>query len=859
MAEDAAAERELADIGYRGRLLTELAANAADAAGADGVLAIRLDGTVVRFANTGEPLTRDGVESLTALRVSPKATTRSATTVGRFGVGFRATAFADTVVIASTSGSVEFSRARTDELAPGAPSQRLAWPSDAVPPAGFATEVSIDAGDEARALVDGFADQIPDLLVELSALTRIVLDGAVYTRTVDGDHVVIDRDGQELHRWLTARVGATSWMVPIVDGAVRPLDGDVLRSPTATGVELSLPARVITDLPLTPDRRDVHPDADIASAARGYTELVALAPDRDKHLLIPRAALVSGRVDAVLRSAITADLAVARWVPTVDGSAIAPERAWVLRGLSTALAAVLADVMEPLVHPDVSERASAAALTRLGARELGLADVADLLGSTTREPSWWAALYAALGDRVQTGDDAAELGALPVPRVDGRMHFGARGLVVVGGLGPDDGAPDWMPIVHPDAYDPLLDRLGLDRCTVDDVLADRALAAAVDAADDHSDLADTVLRLLALTDGRPVAGLGGLELRGSDGDEWPADELLMPGAPLAAVLTDDSPFGTVADDVVERYGQGPLRALGVGWGFGVVHDSLPTGPDHDLPDEDEWWDGFDVPPERVDAVRDLDLVDPAEWVRALALLADDPTTAGLLDDGYTRWWLRRYAEIDGTALRLLRAVDDTRFVGLFAAVSDIGPALLVGDGPDDSDDAQCWLDALADPTREVSAGVAVRAHAALVAAVRAGRVDVARVDPPAGVRTLAGTVADRPIVVDRPWLTAVIPADRAVLPGVDVDPSDAALLADLLDADLASDVCRALPVAGGRRVDADSSEAVRLAALHGRPAVALVVHERLTVTVDVDGVERTVDVARWVDDAGTEHSVGWNA
>ena len=61
LAEDAAAEDDLARIGYRDRVVTELAANAADAAtitGSPGRLDIRLrdDGTV-SVANTGEPLT----------------------------------------------------------------------------------------------------------------------------------------------------------------------------------------------------------------------------------------------------------------------------------------------------------------------------------------------------------------------------------------------------------------------------------------------------------------------------------------------------------------------------------------------------------------------------------------------------------------------------------------------------------------------------------------------------------------------------------------------------------------------------------------------------------------------------------
>ncbi|WP_132993126.1 sacsin N-terminal ATP-binding-like domain-containing protein [Gordonia zhaorongruii] len=880
MAEDAAAERELSEIGYRGRLLTELAANAADAAAAasvSGRLAVSLDGTVLRFANTGAPLTRDGVESLTALRVSPKShpDVAAATTVGRFGVGFRATAFADRVVVASTTGAIEFSRERTaEETGPGdVPAQRLAWPSSAVSPDGFATEVAVDAGDRATSLYTDFADQIPDLLLELPALERIDLGESTFTRRIDGDQIQIVCDGRTVQSWYAARTERTVWMVQAVDGAIVPVERDVLRSPTPTGVELTLPARVIADLPLTPDRRDVHPDADIAAAAAGYTQLVELVPDEQKHLLIPSPALTAGRVDGQLRAAIMGELAAARWVPTVVGDALAPDRAWVLPGLTEALGTVLGEVLEPLARPDVSHRPASAALVRLGARELGLADLADHLSGVQREPGWWRDLYAALADRVHTADDAAELGALPVPRTDGRTHRGARGVFVLDGLSAGSGdavAPDWMPIVEPDAYDPLLDRLGLEHRSIADILADPALQAAVDNADDHRDLADTVLRLISLGDLDTVpAHLGRLELPATDGDDWPADELLLPDAPVRTVLIADSPFGTLDPAVIERYGSAAVRALGAGWGFGVVHDDVATGPDHDLPDEDEWWDAFDVPPDRVDAVRDLDLVDPDKWVDALVLLTEDPRTENLLSTGYTHWWLRRFAEIDGIALRNLRADRDSpdeMFAPVPAelaepAVADAVAPLLVAAAPDDTDDAQFWLDALADPARRISAGVAARAHAALAVACRTGVVDVAAIAPPAGVRTLAGTVTDVPVVLDRPWWIAAVPADRAVLAGPVVEAVAAREIADLLDADVASEVCRAVVVGGGEPVDADSPEAVEFGVTTGRPLTGRVLfHDRLVVAVAIgddgdsdDDTEREVRVPYWVDEAGSVH------
>ncbi|MGB3696719.1 MAG: hypothetical protein WBA05_04745, partial [Gordonia sp. (in: high G+C Gram-positive bacteria)] len=729
LAEDAAAEAELIEIGYRDRLFTELAANAADAAAAAGIVgrvSVRTDGTRVHVANTGAPLTADGVRSLTALRVSPKHRADGAdgrATVGRFGMGFRATSLAECVVIASTTGTIEFDAARTAEtvaaLVPGAdldrlPTQRLAWPVASAPAAGFDTEVTLHLGEAQSAadLVASAAAQAADLLLELESIDRIDIDGHRYERRADGDDVVIDLDGVEHRRWLTARAAGARWLVPVSGGRLRPLSADVLRSPTATDIELTLPARVITDLPVTPDRRELHPDAEVAAAAEGYPELVAAAPDDQKHLLIPPPALAAGRVDAALRQAIRDRLAHARWVPSATGEALAPDRTWVLPGLTAELASLLGEVVEPLAHPDVSDRVTASLLVGLGARQLGLAEVADLLaGVDVDDPKWWARLYAALSASVADARDAEELATLPVPRADGRMHVGCRGLFLIDGLDAVDDPPvlSWVPTVALEAYDPLLERLGLTRITAAQALEHPGLPAELDGADDHDDLADTVLRLLAMPDaGRAPAELGALELRGADGEYWPADELLLPGGPLAGVLVPDSPFGTVDEALVDHYGAEALRRLGVGWGFSVIVDPAPVAPDHDLPDEEQWWDTHDVPPEELAAVRDLDLVDPDRWPEALALLAADEQTAPLLAGGYTRWWLRRYAEIGGTPLRHLRGVDDPTLKGLFdpVAVPEAAAGLLAGAAPDDADDAQAWLDALADPARTVAPGVA---------------------------------------------------------------------------------------------------------------------------------------------------------
>jgi hypothetical protein len=123
LREDANAEEDLALGGYRDRLVVELAQNAADAAArADvpGVLALTLrqdgpDGPVLVAANTGEPLTADGVQSLATLRASAKAP--DGETVGRFGVGFSAVlAVTDEPAVLSRTGGVRFSLADSTAL-----------------------------------------------------------------------------------------------------------------------------------------------------------------------------------------------------------------------------------------------------------------------------------------------------------------------------------------------------------------------------------------------------------------------------------------------------------------------------------------------------------------------------------------------------------------------------------------------------------------------------------------------------------------------------------------------------------------------------------------------------------------------
>ncbi len=850
-----------------------------------GALRVHLHGNVLHVANTGAPLDRDGVHALTALRASGKSTG-----VGRFGVGFTAVlAVSDDVELRSTTGSLLFSADHTraeiesaglEVPAVGAPALRLAWATDERPSAGFDTEVVLRLrpdlhGPGVAALLARFAAEAVDLLLELPALESIEIDGTVLRRTARdlGDGLVELTVGHTT--WWQYETGSVRWLVPVVDGRVLPVTGDVLRAPTRSDEELSLPALLIADVPMQPDRRRILPGASLADIVRGYAGFVASLP-RDQRLdLVPLPGFARGEVDAALREALVQELRTQPWVPAADPDAddLVPTRATVVSELTGELADALADVVPGLVDPQLSGPRFASALAAVDVHRIGLARIAELLGGHEREPSWWHTLYGALEPLVVDALTVEELAAVPVPLADGRTVTGPRTTVTGTDLGHTlDGATaalDWVRLVHPDAAHPLLNRLGAERATAGDLLTDPALRARIEDIDYDdptaaTELVSVVLALvgLATPDARP-AWLGELPLPDADGDLVPADELLLPGAPLADVLVEDSPFGTVDPALVDRVGEEPLRALGVGWGFALLRAELPTGPEHDLDDEHTWWDTLADDPETLIAVRDLDLVDPARWPRALTLLADDPDTAAALSDrdGYTAWWLRRHAEVDGRPLGLLRAPDDDTFAGLLDVLDHpAAPALAPALAPasvDDTELAAVLLDRLADPERTATPDVVTRTHRLLAAAAARGVLDLDELGLPARVRSLAGTVTepDVALVLDRPHLGAVVPSERIVLGAFDT----ASALADLLDLPLASAAIHA-EVLGDGDVSAWDREpdAVLACAALGLPLPngPVVVHDDLVVRLTGAG-EGDVAVPWWVDDAGRTHFRRW--
>jgi hypothetical protein len=813
LREDTNAEEDLVLGGYRDRLLIELAQNAADAAGTGGTLRVSLVDGELRVANTGEPLTRQGVEALASLRASAKQHG-----VGRFGVGFAAVlTVCDAPRIVSTTGSVAFDveRTRREAGADRVPVLRLPWPTDETPPDGFTTEVRLPLRDPVD--LDEFRRQAVDILLSLDSLTRLEIGGDVWWR-----------DGADIHgpdgvtRWVVvrdhgelppdpvlggeARLQWTICWALQVDGGPLPRDTDVLYAPTPTDERLSLPVRLIASLPVEPSRRRIRPgvatDHVLDAAARAYPRLLdQLEPDeRPKIVPLPRFPL--SEVDEKLRDGVLRQLRVSPWLPSAleDGKPLTPAEARLLPVPSKELADSVAPYIPGLVQAEFVEQLSA--LAALDVVQLRLSDVVDALTGIARPPTEWRALYQAL-DKIVDNDPSAvdDLGALPVPLADGRTVPGPRGVLVAD---LDLSSMEGVHVVHPDAVHPLLERLGARHGGAEELLAtmrsevEHSLEDAESGLDTGA-LVNTVLRLVTEAGVRPgdEPWLGALALRDVDGDPRRADELALPGTKFLTVLADDSPVGVLADDIAAQWSPPVLAAVGVLDGFTVVVDEAPVGPDHDLADEADWWDDQPEPPARMEAIRDLDLVADDAWPTAIRLLASEPDTWRVMRGGYTAWWIAHHALLAGEPPAHWRLPDASELTGLYdVAPTDLEAHLqeLMGVRAElvveSTEDAEDLLDRLSDPARTITRGTIRRAYVALAEAVRDGVVDPADLDPPPEVRTADGEVTDNGAVLDAPWLAPV--TDGYVAIDVDlVTP-----LAELLDIPLASEAAPAGPEGG---------------------------------------------------------------
>ncbi|MGV9821583.1 sacsin N-terminal ATP-binding-like domain-containing protein [Nocardia xishanensis] len=924
LREDAATEADLVRAGYRDRLLTELAQNAADAAakaGVPGEVRVRLDGRTLSIANTGAALDLSGVHALTALRASGKA---EATAVGQFGVGFTAVlAVSDDIEFRSTTGSLHFSRDRTREAlresgiaTPNAvlsdrladadraastfqpPALRLTWPVEACPAEGFDTEVVVRlrADVDADALLAAMREEAADLLLELPALQSLRIGDDEFTSVVrelgDGlEELRVTGPDEAGRTWWQFRTPRARWLLPLRDGKPHAAPHDVLRAPTRSDEELSLPALLIADIRMQPDRRRLLPGARVAELASGYADFARALPPADRLVLVPTPGFARSEADGLLREALVRELQTHSWLPVVDQKADAdtpnaggladdlgldtsygmdsgrvviptavPTRASVFPSLTSELARLLDDVIGPLVIPELSSSAHAEALAVLDVHRLGLARLAELSAGVERPPAWWREWYAALEPFVVDPLTAEELGALAVPLADGRLVTGPRTVVLDDML--ELAIPlHWARLVHPEATHPLLSRLGARSATAEDLLADPALHADLSDHPDDPDLVDAVLRLAAHADPDALPPwLGMIELPDGTGELLPADELLLPEAPLYALLVEDAPLGTVAEEVVAEYGAQALRAIGVGWDFGIVAESDPTGPDHHLDDEEAWWAGLAEEPAEFVAVRDLDLVDDIAWPDALHQLLAEPRTRRLLTDpdGYTAWWLRRHARLDGIPLGHHRHPRDTEFAGLLPefAVPGLSHAdlevlrtVLANPERITPELADALLAALADPASNPEPEVVSRAHRHLAAA--ADRLDLTELELPERVRTLSGAAvpAAEAMVLDLPWFGLVLPPDRVVFG----DQETASGLATLLDLPLASESVTAEVLGAGLRASWSAAPlGVVLRQLFSLPPQEgeLVLHEDLRVRLS-GAMSGTVSVPWWRSGAET--------
>jgi hypothetical protein len=915
--------------------LAQNAADAAVRAGVRGRLALSLrDGTLVA-ANTGAPLDAAGVAALSTLRASSKREPAAGArrdareaVVGRFGVGFAAAAaVSDEPHIASLTGAVAWSRTAAGNLVRGIPSLaaeldrrsgqlpvlRLPFAATGVPPDGFATAVTLPLRDEAAVLLVErlLAETGPAIMLALPALADIEIetngttrlltathDGAGVTITVDGavgrwrtsgaegradERLLADRPAEERARpsW------SVRWAIPVVadsDGRDVPAGrlpagvSAVVHAPTPTDERLGLPALLLASFPLSPDRRHVAPgpltDFLLNQAAEVYAGLLSsLAPGAGLLDLVP-APVGQGALDGQLRDRIARLLPDSAFLPSAEsaGRRVRPRDAVVLDASMPRLTGCIAPVLPDLIagparHP---------ALAVLGVRRLRLAELADMLASLDRDPAWWRDLYEVLAAAEPA--EIGELGALPVPLADGRLARGPRGLLLPGpGLEHAQSLTALgFRVVHSGATHPLLARLGAVEATPQSVLADPAVRAAVEASYDEEDpepIADAVLSLVAAARLRPddYRWLADLALPGADGEWYPANELMLPGSPLAGVVGSDNPFGTVSPAVLERYGADTLEAVGVLSSFSllVAEDVVMDAPDLDLDGAAEWAADVRarlaprgvplVAPELL-AVRDLELVDPQRWPLALTLLAAPSLRAALVEptrvllaDGryadvpsYTSWWLRSHPVLGGRRPGEMRAAEaDPLLAGLYdeaelSVDAQFGRALGIrtslAELLAEPGGANELVTRLADPARPVTRTQLRALWIALSA--------VADLEPPDRVRAVLRdevVVADAAdaLVLDAPDLWPLVAGHPLVLAPYYLAPK----LADLLDLPLASEDVTGQVESTPQRV---AVPAIARAVLPEAPA-EYYAHDRLVV----DGT-----AVSWRYTAGAVHAAG---
>ncbi|MBF8191328.1 hypothetical protein ITP53_37640 [Nonomuraea sp. K274] len=750
----------------------------------------------------------------------------------------------------------------------------LRLPFEAPPldvPEGFDTLVRLPLRDSSAlgAVRRMLAETSPALLLGMPALEviEIELDGSVRRVAAEGWHVVSDSGeftAEEVGLLFADRpteerarpYWSLRWAVPVTGtgepGPPPAAVPSVVHAPTPSDEPLDLPALLIASFPMATDRRHVAKgpltDFLVGRVADAYVRLLQELPRTPKLLDLVPSLMGKGELDARIRRAVLDRLPGMPLLPALSAPAPAvrtpsfadaevyepdaewrvehPARepegdVWLVAGREAAvvpgsgeLLVKIADFVPGLLPAGWPARHPA--MTALGVRRVELSDVVDLLSGEAveaRESSWWRSLYDVL-----PVDDPESLAALPVPLTDGRLVRGPRGtLILTDGGGELDLSPLGLRIVHPDAAHPTLLRLGGAEATPRTILDDPLTKAAVSQSFDNPDPEPVARAVLSLVEASGLVPgeapwLAELALRGTDGELYPAGELMLADGALAGVLEQDTHLGVAAPELEETYGSRVLAAAGVLDGFAVVHDADvlldPDDCDHDLDGEADWLDHvldllpeLDVPPLVAEfvAVRDLELV--ADWRAALALLTRPPLraalhplrVAGVEVPSYTAWWLAGHPVLDGRRppeLRLPGA--DPLLQGLYsdapagldeAALSMLGVRTTLADllashgGPEE------LLDLMADDSIEVDRAQLRALWIALAA------VDPSRVAPPPRVRAVLGgsivvAAADDAVVVEAPDLLQLVTDRPLVLAPYDL----AELLSELLDLPLAGEL-----------------------------------------------------------------------
>ena len=515
-------------------------------------------------------------------------------------MGFAAAvAVSDEPRISSLTGAVSWSRSAARDLVRRIPAVaaelaarsghlpvlRLPFAADGAPPEGFATAVTLPLRDEAADLLIRrlLAEAGPALLLALPALATIEIEVDGTTRALtaahDGDGVTITVDGAA-GRWRTAAAGGRAdpgllagrpaeerarpswsvrWAVPVTLGgengdapAGRLPEGvsAVVHAPTPTDEPLGLPALLLASFPLSPDRRHVAPgpltDFLLDQAAEVYARPAAQPRARSRparsgpgpggagragRAAAPRdpGAAAGDRVPARRRAPARGSGRATRssWTPTCPASPTASRRcctAWSRGrpGIPPTWYSASGGCGWPSL-PTCSPRSTA---TRPGGG-----------GCTRRWPpqsraSWRARRAAGAARRRAAGAGPARAAA---------ARAGPRASRAAGATRPARGASRrGAPAACP-AGRSRGDTAGRPR------RPGRARSGrGVLRRGGSRPVADAVLSLVAAAHLRPgeQPWLADLALPGTDGEWYPAGEMLLPGGPLAEVVAADTPFGT---------------------------------------------------------------------------------------------------------------------------------------------------------------------------------------------------------------------------------------------------------------------------------------------------------------------------